>query len=87
MTKQQIENLLRCGLRSFSYDFSTRTATLALPPDHCTDMRGAIQFAQRLDRRVQRVVTIAGGTRDTVYVCVRRDDWKAFVPAETEVQR
>ena len=52
---------------SLSYDFPTRTGTLTMPPDCCTDMGGAIELFRRIDPKVERVQTMAGLCIDTVY--------------------
>ena len=58
---------LQTSVLSLAYDFRSRTGTLYMPPDCCTDMSGAIALFKRIDPRVLRVVTMAGEREDTKY--------------------
>jgi len=58
---------LKCCIEKLEIDFVRRRAALWLPAMNCTDMAGAIRLVERIDRRVVRIYTLAGGDRDTCY--------------------
>jgi hypothetical protein len=65
------------------YDFTERIGQVAMPPNCCTDMEGAIEFFTRIDPDVLEVQTFAGGALDTVYVRTdteRGSGWNARRP-------
>ncbi|MCL4848100.1 MAG: hypothetical protein KJ066_16280 [Acidobacteria bacterium] len=71
---------LGCFAARLTYDFGTKTGTLALAPDACTDMDGAIALFTAIDPAVQRIETFTSGIRDTTYAR-RGNEWRAFSPA------
>jgi hypothetical protein len=68
-----------CRAVSIEYEFKLRTARLYLAPYHCTDMRGAIALAKRIDPECHRVETYAGEWADTFYVRTG-DEWSVLLP-------
>ena len=68
-----------CGLTAAHFDFVQHTARLNLPPGHCTDMQGAIEFCRRADPDVTAIATVSGDHLDTRY---RKGDngWQAYGP-------
>jgi hypothetical protein len=63
-----IEHRLSTSVDSLAYDVRTRTGTVTMPPECCTDMAGAVALFRGIDPHVRRIVTIAGGQHDTTYV-------------------
>ena len=72
----QIERFLICGLLHVTADLTTHTVVLYLPSGHCTDMKGAITYAQRVDPEVRYIRTVAGDVEDTTYL-YSVDAWHA----------
>ena len=68
---------LQTFVQSLTYDFDAHVGRLALPPDCCTDMSGAIQLFARLDADVQRIEVFAGGMPDITYQRTGQD-WHAL---------
>lgn len=68
---------LQCGLHRI--DVKRNTVTFHIPPDECTDMRGAIQLATAVCPGVKTVRTIAGTVPDTTYKR-ERGTWLAIPP-------
>ncbi|MFK4823773.1 hypothetical protein ACI0FM_03085 [Paenochrobactrum sp. BZR 588] len=67
----------QCCVISVSYDFTTKLGTAVLHEGHCADMVGSIRFFHNLDETVERIVTIGGGARDTLYL--KQDgEWRAL---------
>jgi len=62
---------LGCPLLSVTYLHAKREVTLVLPEFCCTDMRGAIEFAEVRFPEVGRIATIAGKIRSTIYARYR----------------
>jgi hypothetical protein len=71
--------LLGAFVREIHYDFCAKKLRIYMPELSCTDMRGAIKFAQLIDRDVQHIFTYSDSKRDTYYV---RDGerWTAIMP-------
>ncbi len=73
---------LQCGLRRVQVDFERHEIVLWLPPHECTDMSGAIAYAQSLDPDARVIRTVAGDVPDTIYVWPPfYRDWRAFTPS------
>ena len=70
---------LHTSVYRLAYDFATRTGTLFMPPDCCTDMSGALKLFKRIDPDVECIETMAGDYRDTVYR-LQGGTWEAKVP-------
>ncbi|WP_247997509.1 hypothetical protein [Brucella tritici] len=70
---------MQCYVNSIHYDFHTKTGTVFMAEDSCTDMSGCIAFFERIDPQALLVRTLAGEEDDTVY---RRGPrrWSAFAP-------
>src|SRR5882672_837517 len=67
---------LRCGLESLTYNYEDAILTLNLPHLHCTDMRGAVDFAIYHFPDVRTILTVSSGRTDTVYRR-RGAEWEA----------
>lgn len=60
-------DMLMCSVDRVSYDYAQKVGEIWLPPDNCTDMKGAIRMMTGFDPEVKTIITWAGGRRDTVY--------------------
>lgn len=69
MEKQQAEfnEELMCVIVRSATCFESHQTVLFFPERHCCDMDGAINFAQRTDPKVKRIITVSGENMDTVY--------------------
>ena len=77
MTKTKLHPEFQCFVNRVEYDFHTRTGIADIPGANCTGMDGAIKFFKRIDRRVRRNITIAGGELDIEYVRESTLKWTA----------
>jgi len=64
----EIERQLCTLVDSISYDVRKRIGTVKMPRTCCTDMSGAIDLFERIDPKVERIETYAGGRRDTFHI-------------------
>lgn len=75
---------LMCNIESVFVDFKTHNATFNLHKDHCCDMRGAINYAKRIDPEIILIKTYSGDREDVVYVSfiddTGVDKWEARYP-------
>ena len=55
---------LMCEAVSLSYDFETRTGQLVMAPENSCDMNTCVALFRKIDEKVQRIVTFAGGVAD-----------------------
>nr|WP_157808485.1 hypothetical protein [Brucella intermedia] len=70
---------MQCYVNCIHYDFHTKTGTVFMEEDACTDMSGCIAFFERIDPYVMTVRTLAGEEEDTIYQrCPGH--WSAFTP-------
>ncbi len=67
---------LECEVESLFYSFQLREGGLHMGVGQCCDMGGCIALFQNIDSDVQRIVTYAGGVKDTTYE-KSRDTWIA----------
>jgi hypothetical protein len=72
---------VQCFVRTLEYDFRSKAGVLTLENGSCTDMSGCIGLFKKIDPGVVRILTIAGGRRDTGYVLVD-GKWEARVNQE-----
>jgi hypothetical protein len=75
--------LLQCCARRAVYNWETKTGVLVLPPEHCTDMRGAIAFFERIDPAVELILTGSDDCPDTRYERSGME-WRAIVYGRAE---
>jgi hypothetical protein len=64
-------------VKSLTYDFENTAGRLEMVEGDCCDMDGCVELFKRLDERVQRIETYAGGQWHATYV-VRDGDWEAL---------
>jgi hypothetical protein len=77
-------------VKSLRYDFDQQAGDLYMAECCCCDMSACIQIFERIDPKVRRIQTWAGGARDTIYTRHKpsqhnrpdneRDDWRAALP-------
>lgn len=69
MQKHQLEfnEELMCMIVRSEVDFELHQTVLFFPEMNCCDMRGAINFAQRTDPKVKRIITVCGENMDAIY--------------------
>jgi len=71
---------MQCYVNSVHYDFQTKTGTVYMGKNSCTDAVGCIAFFEGIDPQTVEIRTLAGDEQDTTY---RRDWtglWSAFGP-------
>jgi hypothetical protein len=69
---------LMCDVITLSYDFEKRTGGLKMAPFGSCDMSGLIALITKIDPDVQRILTFAGDSPDSMY---RRgpDGWESML--------
>jgi hypothetical protein len=72
-----------CGVEKLEYDYLSKTGTLHMSDNSCTDMSGCIGLFKCIDQDVNVIHTIerSGRKRDTSYI---RDNgkWASFDPSK-----
>lgn len=58
---------LQCYVISIDYDFASKTGSVFMPPNNCTDMGGAVRLFTRIDADVRRIETWNGRAKDMAY--------------------
>ena len=71
---------LQCDVLKLQYDFIMLEGTLDMPEGNCCDMRGCIDLFKKIDPRVSRISTFAGGVQDTAYRLNADGRWIARAP-------
>jgi hypothetical protein len=75
-------NELQCDVRELYYDFIKQEGTLNMREDNRCDMTGCIDLFKKIDPRVSRISTFAGGVQDTAYRLNADGRWVACEPID-----
>ena len=72
----------QCEVLRIEYDFIKRLGFLWMANDDGSDMDGCIETFMAIDRRVTRIITMAGSVTDTIYF-KKAGKWRSYVSGET----
>lgn len=70
---------LMTEVSSISYSPVERVGVVYMPKNCCTSFEGAINLFQRIDPKVELIVTVEGNKVDTIYFKMRDGKWGSLL--------
>lgn len=69
---------LQTSVKTIQYDYIKRVGIVTMPDGACVHMLGVISYFSRIDKNVEKIITISGEEIDTCYAKFPSGQWESF---------